>query len=126
MQPEIWHVDDDEEMLRAMDMMLQMLSYKTRYFLHPRPASAALLQAKKLPDALLLDINMPEVSGLDMLEFVRRHNKLKNIPTVILSTEASDVTVDEALALGADAYVTKPVLIEELEAAIRQAIKNHE
>jgi CheY-like chemotaxis protein len=66
---------------------------------------------------------MPEVSGLDMLEFVRRRPVWKNLPIIMLSTEAADVTVDKALALGADGYVTKPVMIDELESEIKQAMK---
>ena len=118
----IWLVDDDEEMLRAMDLMLKMLKFETRFFLRARLAAEALLAGEK-PDALLLDINMPEVSGLDMLEFIRRRDEWKNLPVVMLSTEAADVTVDKAMALGADGYVTKPVLIDELEAEIKQAME---
>ncbi len=122
MKKTIWLVDDDEEMLRAMDLMLKMLGFETRFFMSARPAAEALLAGGK-PDALLLDINMPEVSGLDMLEFVRRRATWKNLPIIMLSTEAADVTVDQAFALGADGYVTKPVMIDELEAEIEQAMK---
>lgn len=117
----IWHVDDDQEMLEAMDMMLSMLGYKTRFFLHARPTAEALLAGGK-PDALLLDINMPEVSGMDVLEFVRRRREWDKLPVVMLSTEAADVTVDKAMKLGADGYVTKPVMIDELERELKNAI----
>jgi DNA-binding response OmpR family regulator len=118
----IWLVDDDEEMLRAIDLMLKMLNFKTRFFLRARHAAEALLANKK-PDLLLLDINMPEVSGLDMLEFVRRRSQWNDMPILMLSTEAADVTVDKALALGADGYVTKPVMIDELETVLKKAFK---
>ena len=72
---------------------------------------------------LLLDINMPEVSGLDVLEFVRRRKEWDSLPVVILSTEAADVTVDNAMQLGADGYVTKPVMIDELQNEISRAIR---
>jgi CheY-like chemotaxis protein len=75
------------------------------------------------PDLMILDINMPEVTGLDMLEFIRRYPSTKNLPVVMLSTEASDVMVDRARALGADAYVSKPVTLEELERALREAFE---
>jgi two-component system chemotaxis response regulator CheY len=68
---------------------------------------------------------MPEVSGLDMLEFVRRRKEWKNLPVIMLSSEAADVTIDQAMALGADAYVTKPVTIDELEKAMSQAFYKH-
>ena len=117
----IWHVDDDQEMLQAMDLMLKMIGFETRFFLRARPAAEALLAGGK-PDALLLDINMPEVSGMDLLEFVRRRAEWNSLPVVMLSTEAADVTVDNAMQLGADGYVTKPVTIDELKHEINNAI----
>ena len=68
---------------------------------------------------------MPEVSGLDFLEFLRHRKDFLEIPVVMLSTEAADVVVDKAITLGADAYVTKPVALEELEKAIQKAILAH-
>ena len=120
----IWIVDDDEEMGRAVSLMLQLLECETKTFLGARSAAQALLTGKQ-PDLLILDINMPEVSGIDMLEFLRRRVEWKDLPVIMLSTEASDVMVDKAMALGADAYVTKPVSIDELEEAIQKACMAH-
>jgi len=61
------------------------------------------------------------VSGMDMLEFLRMRKELKDIPVVMLSSETADVQVDEALERGADAFVFKPVTVEELEGAIARA-----
>ena len=74
---------------------------------------------------MILDINMGEVSGLDMLEFLRRRVEWKDLPIIMLSSEAADVTVDKAMKLGADGYVMKPVTIEELEKAMSQAFYRH-
>ena len=117
---EVWIVDDDEEMARAVGLMLKLLEYETKHFLGPRLAAQALLSGKR-PDLMVLDINMPEVNGLDMLEFLRRRPEWKNLPVIMLSSEAADVMVDKALKLGADGYVMKPVTIEELEKAMAQA-----
>ena len=68
---------------------------------------------------------MPEVSGMEMLEFLRRRQDFKDIPVVMLSTEAAEVQVELALAMGADAYITKPVFLNELEATIRMAFQAH-
>ena len=120
----IWIVDDDEEMGRAISLMLKLLDCETRYFMNPRPAAQALLAGGR-PDMMVLDINMPEVSGLDMLEFLRRRKEWKSLPVIMLSSEAADVTVDQAMQLGADGYVMKPVTIEELEKVMSQAFYNH-
>lgn len=120
----IWIVDDDEEMGRAISLMLKLLDCETRYFMNPRPAAQALMAGGR-PDMMVLDINMPEVSGLDMLEFLRRRKEWKSLPVIMLSSEAADVTVDQAMRLGADGYVMKPVTIEELEKVMAQAFYNH-
>ena len=121
----IWIVDDDEEMTRAIQLMLKLLDYTTTAFLGARPAAQTLLSGKQ-PDLMILDINMPEVSGLDMLEFVRRRQEWNDVPILMLSTEAADVSVDKAMELGADGYVSKPVTIEELEKALNEAFQKHQ
>lgn len=121
---QVWIVDDDQEMSHAMGMMLELLDCQTRSFLHARSAAQALLTGD-CPDMLVLDINMPEVSGMDLLEFLRRRPEWEDLPVIMLSSEAADVTVDEAMELGADGYVMKPVTLEELEKAIKSAFKKH-
>ncbi len=120
----VWIVDDDEEMGRAVSLMLQMLDCETKYFFHPRVAAQALLAGGQ-PDLMVLDINMPEVSGLDMLEFLRRRKEWKDLPVIMLSSEAADIMVDQAMLLGADGYVMKPVTIDELEKVMSQAFYKH-
>jgi len=120
----IWIVDDDEEMTRAIQLMLNLIDCEATGFFNARSATKALLAGGR-PDLMILDINMPEVSGLDLLEFLRRRVEWKNMPVLMLSTEAADVTVDKAIKLGADGYVTKPVTIEELERAINSALQKH-
>jgi DNA-binding response OmpR family regulator len=60
-----------------------------------------------------------------MLEFLRRRPEWKNLPIVMLSSETADSTVDTALKLGANAYVTKPVTLEELEKAMAATLPKH-
>jgi len=121
---QIWIVDDDEEMGRAISLMLKLLDCQTRHFLNARIAAQTLLAGGR-PDMVILDINMPEVSGLDMLEFLRRRKEWKNLPVIMLSSEAADVTVDQAMHLGADGYVMKPVTIDELEKVMSLAFYKH-
>jgi DNA-binding response OmpR family regulator len=120
----VWIIDDDEEMSHAIGLMLNLLNCDTTSFFTVRSAVQTLL-TRKMPDLIILDINMPEVSGLDMLEFLRRRPEWKNLPVVMLSSEAADTIVDKALELGADSYVMKPVTIEELEKAMGTAFSNH-
>ena len=115
-----WIVDDDDDMSHAVKLMLHILDIRTEIYREARAAARTLLSGKK-PDVLFLDINMPEVSGIDMLEFIRRTDHLRSLPVIMLSSETTDVQVDEALSKGANAFVFKPVTIDELEGAIKKA-----
>lgn len=121
----VWIVDDDEEMSRAISLFLRLMDWEAVPFFNARTAAEALLSGGQ-PELLILDVNMPEVSGLDLLEFVRRRAQWKGLPVLMLTSEAADVTVDRALQIGADGYLTKPVTLEELEKAIRRAFAKHQ
>lgn len=120
----IWVIDHDEEMNRAVGLMLKLLDCEVAAFYNVRSAAQTLLIGKR-PDLIILDINIPEVSGLDMVEFLRRRPESKNIPIVMLSSEAADTIVDKALELGADSYVRKPITLPELEKAMTIAFDKH-
>ena len=121
---QVWVIDDDEEMLHAVGLMLKLLDCEVTSFHNVRSAAQKLLSGAR-PELFVLDINMPEVSGLDMVEFLRRRPESKDLPIIMLSSEAADTTVDQAMDLGADAYVMKPVTIEELEKAMATAFDKH-
>ena len=120
----IWIVDDDEEMNRAVGLMLKLLDCEVASFFNVRAAAQTILIGRR-PDLIILDISIPEVSGLDMVEFLRRRPESKNIPIVMLSSEAADTIVDKALELGADSYIRKPVTLPELEKAMTVAFDKH-
>ncbi len=121
----IWIVDDDEEMSRAVSLFIRLMGCENTNFHSARAAAQALMRGSR-PDLLILDISMPEVSGLDLLEFIRRREDWNTLPILMLSSEAADVTVDQAMENGADGYLTKPVTYEELEAAVQRALAKHQ
>ena len=121
---EIWIIDDDQEMSHAVGLMLGLLDCNVTTFRNVRAAAQKFVAGKK-PELLILDINMPEISGLDLVEFLRRRADTKELPIVILSSEATDLMVDKALELGADSYAMKPVTIDELEKAMATAFYKH-
>jgi CheY-like chemotaxis protein len=116
----IWYVDDDQEMLQAIRLLLKLLGHTMRPLLSGKHA-AKLLHYGEAPDLFLFDINMPDLSGFDMVEYVRRDPAYNAIPIVMLSTEYNPSEITRAMQLGADAYATKPVTVEELEAALEEA-----
>lgn len=121
---QIWIIDDDEEMGKAIGLMLKLLDCEATLFFNARTAVQVLLTTKK-PDLMIVDVNMPEVSGLDLIEFLRRRPESKDIPIIMLSSEAAETMIEKALNLGADEYILKPVTIDELEKAMEVAFSKH-
>ena len=71
-------------------------------------------------DVIILDINMPVISGLDFLEIIRNEELYKNIPVIIVSTEGKEDDINRGLALGADAYIIKPFKSADLHGLIEK------
>lgn len=65
-------------------------------------------------DLILTDINMPDINGLELISFVRSNPNFGKTPVIVVSSEGSSRDRDKALALGANAYVTKPFEPDEL------------
>jgi len=120
----VWFVDDDVEMSHAISLILGLLEFNMRAFNNARSAVQALKQGDR-PDVLILDISMPEVTGVDLLEYIRKRMGVNDLPILMLSSEANDAQVDQAIELGADGFVAKPVTIDELEAAIDKVLKTN-
>jgi two-component system chemotaxis response regulator CheY len=57
---------------------------------------------------IITDINMPDINGLELIQFVRKSQHLKKTPLVIISTQSTERDIERGLALGADAFVPKP------------------
>ncbi len=71
---------------------------------------------------IVLDLNMPDMHGLEVLGFVRTHAKYKHVPIVVLTTRGDDESRAAALAAGATAYLTKPFAPEALAARVRELL----
>ena len=74
-----------------------------------------LTQVGKWPSLLLLDINMPGLNGMALLERIRKDEKLKTLPILMLTTSDDQVIIDRAYRLGANGYVVKPSSFEDLK-----------
>ncbi|MCX7886062.1 MAG: response regulator [Verrucomicrobiae bacterium] len=65
------------------------------------------------PDLILLDLNLPKLSGWELLELIKRHESLREIPVIVLTTSDRDADVRRCYRLGANSYLTKPVQLDE-------------
>ena len=117
----VWMVDDDADITQAMERMMRLLGYQLRGFPNAGKAGMAILSGER-PALILIDVNMPEVSGLDLLSFIRSRASWNDVPAIMVSAETADVAVDEAIRRGADAYLFKPSTLGEVRKAVGEAL----
>lgn len=113
-------VDDSSLLHRMYGMFLR--SYRTHeldvhFAMNGREALTKLAQLTETR-LILLDINMPVMSGLEFLEHRNRESVFRHIPVVIVSTEGSEADIERGLRSGAKAYLVKPFKPEELRAVL--------
>ena len=72
------------------------------------------------PALVLLDLNLPDMSGTQILEKIKKHECLHRTPVVVLTTTDDKVEIERCYDLGANVYITKPVNYESFSDAIRQ------
>jgi two-component system chemotaxis response regulator CheY len=71
-------------------------------------------------DLLVVDINMPNINGLELISFIRQSEAHRETPLLIISTEATERDRARALTLGANAYLAKPFTADALSEAVRK------
>jgi two-component system chemotaxis response regulator CheY len=75
-------------------------------------------------DLVISDVNMPDINGLELLQFIRKNDQHRETPVLLISTQSSERDRERALALGADGYLIKPFTPEALrQQAVRQLSK---
>jgi CheY-like chemotaxis protein len=72
------------------------------------------------PDLILLDLNLPKYDGRQLLEKIKSDDELSTIPVVVLTTSSAEEDILRSYKLHANAYVTKPVDLDQFMSAVRQ------
>jgi two-component system, chemotaxis family, chemotaxis protein CheY len=103
--------DDSKLLHRMFEMMLRQ--YPLVHAYDGREALQRLSEHGDV-DLVLLDINMPNMNGLELLSAMKANEKLARIPVVLITTDGSDDETKKGLEAGASAYVKKPFRNEEL------------
>jgi two-component system chemotaxis response regulator CheY len=73
-------------------------------------------------DVIISDINMPEMSGLEMLRKLKERSVRKDIPVIVISTEGSEERINEAICCGAKGFIKKPFFPEELKKTLHDVL----
>jgi two-component system chemotaxis response regulator CheY len=72
---------------------------------------------------VILDLNMPDMHGVEVLQFLRSHNSYRNIPVIVLTTRSDEASQAATLAAGASLYLTKPFVPQALAERVRELLK---
>lgn len=110
-------VDDLKQNLKLLNVILEAQGYQTSLALSARDA----LERLKVmtPDLILLDLMMPDMSGLEACQTIKSEDKYKNIPIMFLTASNEETHLKEAYKLGAEDYITKPFRKDELLGRIK-------
>lgn len=120
-------VEDDEGHARLIEKNIRRagISNELRHFSDGTSALEYLFNdangpSQNGPALVLLDLNLPDMSGLDILARIKSDDKLKRCPVVVLTTTDDKVEIERAYDMGCNVYITKPVNYESFSDAIRQ------
>ena len=119
MAEKILLVEDEEKLARMVEMELRYEGYQVTKAFDGRSGLEEALSGKH--DLVLLDIMLPQLSGMEVLRRLRRESQ---VPVIMLTARDSVIDKVSGLDSGADDYITKPFAIEELLARIRAALRN--
>jgi two-component system, chemotaxis family, chemotaxis protein CheY len=101
-------VVDDSKVMR--DMVVACL--RARDGLHFTHAASGLEAIERLSlgsfDLVVLDLNMPDIGGIEVVEFIRGQDKLRDLPVLIVTTRGDESSREQALRAGASGFMTKP------------------
>ncbi|GJL78426.1 MAG: DNA-binding response regulator [Nitrospinaceae bacterium] len=121
MKNNILLVDDDKDLVAALELKLSKEGFKVET---ASDGEGAIKKIRlKVPDLLVLDVNMPGMSGMDVCKTLRSENRTATVPIIMLT--ARDEEIDRVLGLefGADDYMTKPFNTRELVLRIKSVLK---
>lgn len=112
-------IDDQQLVLLPLQKRLAQLGYNVNILTDANKAKDSIKNFK--PDLVIVDINMPTVSGLEIIRFIREYYQ-NNISIMVLSGDTKDTTITEAFELGIDDYMKKPLSLNEICARVKRLI----
>lgn len=113
-------VEDDPDTAEMLERMLRIKGYDV--FKVFRGNEALMHISDQKPDAVLLDIMMPDFSGLDVLREIRKDASLNDVPVIIISARAMPVDIQQGLEAGAEYYLTKPISFYNLNNTLNDVL----
>ena len=113
-------VEDEPAILRALTFLLSRANFDVRVARDGEEAIEAIEEAP--PTLVLLDVMLPKRNGLEVCEFIRANPAWNDLRIIMLTAKGSDEDREKGLAMGADAYLTKPFSTREVLAQVQRLV----
>jgi diguanylate cyclase len=121
MKPKLVIVDDEADIRRLIVFLLR--SYELHEASNGKQALELIREGR--PDLVLLDVMMPEMSGLEVLEAMRADVLTASIPVILLSAKGQSAEIEQGLSSGATQYLVKPFESQSLRASVAEVLQEH-
>jgi len=115
-------IEDEPDAAEMFAEMMRVKGFRIVKMFSSGPAIAMISQEK--PDAIILDLMMPDISGLEVLRYIRREPDLASIPVIIVSAKSMPSDIKIGLEAGATMYLTKPVGFRDLIDAVEKVTQD--
>jgi len=120
LQKTVMIIEDEPDAAEMFAEMMRVNGFRVLKMFASAPAIPMITQEK--PDVIILDIMMPDISGLEVLRYMRREPGLSSIPVIVVSAKSMPSDIKTGLEAGASAYLTKPVGFLDLKQAVEQVL----
>jgi DNA-binding response OmpR family regulator len=120
MPKEILIVDDEPSIVVPIQFLMEQQGYNVLVAENGEDALDIIYKYK--PDLILLDIMLPRIDGYEVCEIVRLDPKYRDIKIIFITAKGREVEIAKGLALGADAYITKPFSNTELVSKVKELL----
>lgn len=119
-QKTVMIIEDEEDAAELFAEMMRISGY--RVVKTSKSAPAIEMMTAEKPDVILLDVMMPEISGLDIMRMMHRDPALANIPVILVTAKGMPADIKNGMEAGASTYLTKPVGFIDLKEAVEHAL----
>jgi DNA-binding response OmpR family regulator len=119
--PKILIVDDEPNIVVPLQFLMEQNGFDVR--IADTGETAIDMIARFRPDLVLLDIMLPGVNGLEVCQTLREDSGLKKTKIILVSALGRDVDIAKGMAMGADAYITKPFSNREIVSKVKELLK---
>ena len=120
-QKTVMIIEDEPDAAEMFAEMMRVNGFRVLKMFSSVPAIPML--SKEKPDVVILDIMMPDISGLEVLRYMRRETDLAAIPVIVVSAKSMPGDIKVGMDAGASIYLTKPVGFLDLKQAVEQVLQ---